>query len=287
MEHLKPGTVADLTVAREASFGYFLTNGSEDVLLHAHDMTEPFNVNENQTVFLYQDHKGRLAATMKIPAIQLGKYGWANVVEINKRYGVFVNIGINKDILLSKDDLPDEWIDWPAAGDRVLCSLKLDKHGRLFAKLADESIMNVLSIPAPEEAFNRDVTATIYRLLKVGAHAITEEGYIGFIHENESPERLRLGQAVHARVIAVKEDGRINLSLRARAYEAIDETVGMILSYMKTRDGAMPYGDKSLPDDIKKRFGISKAAFKRALGKLMKEGKVFQNEGWTYFTKEK
>ncbi|WKB36602.1 S1-like domain-containing RNA-binding protein [Terrilactibacillus sp. S3-3] len=287
MAQLKPGTVATLTVAREAPFGFFLTDGSEDVLLHNHDMKESLNVNDKPTVFLYQDHKGRLAATMQIPAIQLGRYGWADVVEVNKRYGVFVNIGINKDILLSKDDLPDEWIDWPAAGDRVYCSLKLDKHGRLFAKLADESIMNVLSIPAPKDIFNRDVTATIYRLLIVGAHAITEEGYIGFIHESESPDRLRLGQVVHARVIAVKEGGTMNLSLRARAYEAIDETSEMILRYMESRDGAMPYWDKSLPDDIKKRFGISKAAFKRALGKLMKEGKVYQDEGWTYFKGEK
>lgn len=282
METLQAGTIVTLEFSHKAPFGYFLTDGTQEVLLHENDVVQPFDEHTAQKVFLYQDHQGRLAATMHIPDIRLGVYNWATVAGMRKKYGVFVDIGINKDILLSKDDLPDEWPDWPEEGDRVYCSLKLDKKGRLFAGLADESVIRVLSVPAAEDLFNKEVDATVCRLLLEGAHVITEEGYRGFMHKNETEGRLRLGQSVHCRVIDVKEDGTINLSMRARSYESIDRHAAAILQYMDGRGDAMPYSDKSLPEDIRERFSISKGDFKKALGKLMKENKVYQKDGWSY-----
>lgn len=282
MEALKAGTVVTLEIAHKSPFGYFLTDGALQVLLHENDIVQPFDEHVPQQVFLYQDHQGRLAATMHIPDIRLGVYNWAAVSGMHKKYGVFVDIGINKDILLSKDDLPDEWPDWPAAGDHVYCSLKLDKKDRLFAKLADDPIMHMLSVAAPEDLFNQELDADVYRLLLEGARVITDKGYLGFIHKNETEGRLRLGQNVHCRVIDVKEDGTINLSMRQRSYESIDQHAAAILRYMDGRGGAMPYSDKSLPEDIRSKFSISKGDFKKALGKLMKENKIYQKEGWSY-----
>ncbi|RYL93115.1 hypothetical protein EWI07_08435 [Sporolactobacillus sp. THM7-4] len=286
MESLQPGTVATLDFSHKAPFGCFLTDGSQDILLHENDIIQPFDEHTPQRVFLYQDHQGRLAATMKIPDIRLGIYGWASVVGMKKKYGVFVDIGISKDMLISKDDLPDEWIYWPATGDRVYCCLKIGKKGRLFAKLADESIMETLSVPAPNDLLNKEVDATVYRLLLAGAHVVTEELYKGFIHESEITGKLRVGEQIHARIIDVKEDGSLNLSMRPRSYETIDQNADAIIRYMAGRDGAMPYSDKSLPEDIQKRFSISKGDFKKALGKLMKENKIYQEDGWTYMKKD-
>ena len=281
---LEPGTVVDLTVAREAPFGYFLTNGEEDVLLHHTEVPESFQPDQKQTVFLYQDHQGRLAATLTIPQIRKGQYGWAEVVDVKKGLGVFIHIGLKKDLLVSKDDLPELFRLWPQKGDKLYCSMKTDKKNRLFGKLANEEVMRELSVRAGQSVFNKNVKGTVYRLLLEGSLFMSEEGYIGFIHQSERKEEPRLGQQVEGRVVAVKEDGTIKVSLLPRSHEVIDEHAERIYNYMMGRGGSMPYTDKSGAEDIKKRFFISKSSFKRALGKLMKEGKVIQKEGWTHIT---
>ncbi|MCH1625840.1 CvfB family protein [Ferdinandcohnia quinoae] len=286
MNELIPGTVVTLDVDREAPFGYFLTNGEEDVLLHNNEITEEFDLGDELTVFLFQDHQGRLAASMKIPTAQLNAYDWVEVVEVKRELGVFVNIGINKDILVSKDDLHEIWDLWPEQGDRLYCSLKTDKNGRLFGRLATEDVIRTISKNAERKDYNKNITGTVYRLLLVGSFIISDEGYIGFIHESQRKREPRLGEKVQGRIIDVKEDGSVNVSLLARGHEVIGDDAEQIYSYMESRGGAMPYWDKSDAEEIKIRFNMSKSAFKRALGNLMKVGKVYQEEGWTYFKKE-
>ena len=286
MSRLEAGTVVQLFGAREVPFGYFLTDGEEDVLLHHTEVPDNFDPHQEQTVFLYQDHEGRLAATLTIPEIRKGHFGWAEVVEVKENLGVFIHIGLSKDVLVSKDDLPELSRLWPAKGDKLYCSLKTDKKNRLFGKLGTEEDFRRLAISAEKKLLNRNVKGTVYRLLLEGTNIITEEGYLGFIHCSERVKEPRLGQLVEGRVIGVKEDGSINISLLPRAYEAIDEDAERIYSYLVSRGGNMPYWDKSLPEDIKGRFQMSKGSFKRALGKLMKEGKVIQKDGWTHLTKK-
>lgn len=285
---MEAGTVVLLNVVREAPFGYFLSDGEEDVLLHETDVPENYDIflDQELEVFLYQDHEGRLCASLTIPNVQLGKYDWAEVVEVKKNLGAFVDIGLKKDILVSMDDLPELYELWPAVGDRLYCSLKLDKRNRLFGKLGTEDIMRELSVPADKSEFNQNITGTVYRLLLAGSFLITEEGYMGFVHESERIKEPRLGQRVEGRIIDVKEDGTVNISMLPRSYEQIDTDAKIIYDYLVSRNGSMPYGDKSLPDEIRNRFNLSKGAFKRALGKLMKEEKVDQKDGWTYI-KEK
>ncbi|MET3695927.1 hypothetical protein SAMN05877753_102542 [Bacillus oleivorans] len=282
MNRLEAGTVVRLQAEREAPFGYFLTDGEESVLLHQNEAAEEIELGQEVTVFLYHDKQGRLAATMKIPVIQNGRYGWAEVVGAVKTLGVFVNIGITKDILVSLDDLPLLENLWPKEGDKLFLSLKSDRNGRLFGRLATEDIIRQISRKAPESMKNQNVSGRVYRLLKVGSFILTDDGFRGFIHESERAEEPRLGELVKGRVIGVKDDGSLNLSLIPRAHEKMDKDSETILSFMESRNGAMPYSDKSQPDDIELRFGMSKAAFKRALGRLMKANKVVQKDGWTY-----
>ncbi|MBS4174474.1 S1-like domain-containing RNA-binding protein [Bacillus sp. FJAT-49736] len=283
MTSLQPGTIVELQVEREAPFGYFLSNGEEDVLLHQSEILESFDPEEPQTVFIYQDHQGRLAATMSIPKIKIGTYDWVEVVEVKHELGVFVSIGISKDILVSKDDLPALFTLWPAKGDQLYCTLKTDKHNRLFGRLATEDIMRAVAVPATRKDFNKNVSGRAYRLLMIGTFILTDENYIGFIHESQRMQEPRLGQKVEGRIIDVKQDGGINVSLLKRGHEAMEENSDIIYRYMESRGGRMPYWDKSTPEDIAARFNMSKASFKRGLGKLMKEGKVYQEDGWSYF----
>ena len=281
MTMLEAGTVIKLDVVRDAQFGYFLSDGVDDVLLHHTEVPDDFDPDEEQTVFLYQDNEGRLTATLTIPAVRIGHYDWVEVVEVKRNLGVFVHIGLQKDILVSLDDLPEFFELWPIIGDRLYCSLKTDKNGRLFGKLGTEDVMKELAIPAERNAFNQNVSGSIYRLLLVGSFMITDKGYLGFIHESERNEEPRLGQYVEGRIVDVKEDGSVNVSLFPRSHEVIDQDAETVYTYLMNRGGSMPYWDKSGPEEIRSRFNLSKAAFKRALGKLMKEGKVEQVDGWT------
>lgn len=287
MGNLLPGTITTLKVGHEAPFGYFLTDGEQEILLHQNDMTkDELLENEDIVVFLFQDRQGRMSATMELPEITIEKFGWAKVEEVKREMGVFVNIGIDKAMLLSKDDLPPLEQVWPQVDDEVYCSLEIGKNGRLFVRLAKEADFEGIAKKADLSLFNKNVEGQIYRTLHVGSFIYTNDGYLGFIHESERKEEPRIGQRVTGRVIDVKEDGTINVSLLPRKHEALGDDAGKIIAYMETRNGAMPYWDKSQPDDIEARFGISKGAFKRALGKLMKEGKIYQDNGWTYFKKD-
>ena len=139
---------------------------------------------------------------------------------------------------------------------------------------------------APQTLYGKQVKATVIRTGKIGTNIMTEEGYLGFIHESERREEPRLGEIIEGRVIRVKDDGQINVSLIPQKEIAMTKDSEMILNYLRSCQGAMPFYDKSEPDEIRQVFKISKASFKRALGKLMKEGKIYQEAEWTYLKDE-
>lgn len=280
------GHVISLTVARKTEFGYFLTDGEGDVLLHKNEAGKEYEIDEEVEVFIYNDSSGRMAATSRIPLITEGQYGWVKVVDVRNDLGVFLDIGIQKDLLLGKDDLPVVKDVWPDVGDMIYSTLRVNRNGRLYAKMASEQIISEISIAATEKQLNKNIQGHVYRTAKVGTWIITAEGYRGFIHESERKVEPRLGQKVEGRIVDVKTDGTINVSLLPRKHEAQSSDADVILDYLNARNGAMPYWDKSMPEDIEERFNMSKGAFKRALGKLMKDGKVYQENGWTYLKQE-
>jgi uncharacterized protein len=284
--NVEAGMKAYLTVNRETPIGYMLAEGEEEILLHKNETTRELAEGEEVEVFLYLDQHDRLTATMHLPLVEEGVYEWVEVVDVNPGLGVFVNIGMNKDMLIGSTDLPALEDLWPEVGNKVYCTMKISKRGKMYGKIATDDVMKAMALDAPPELFNREVRGYIYRVLRVGSFIMTDEGYVGFIHESERRKEPKLGTYVTGRVINVKEDGTLNVSLLPRKQESMDEDAQVLYDYMESRGGVMPFWDKSYPEDIRERFNMSKAAFKRALGKLMKEGKVYQEEGWTYFKKE-
>lgn len=279
------GQTVTLSVARQAPFGYFLTDGEEDVLLHQNEVHREVNEGDEIEVFLYVDAEGRPAASTIIPEVAVGRYAWVKVADVNPEIGVFLNIGLQKDILLGADDLPLHKNVWPKPGDLLYITLRVNRNHLLYAKLANDKAIQEISVKATRKEFNKNVQGHIYRTAKVGSWIYTIEGFKGFIHESQRKQEPRLGEKVEGRIIDIKEDGTINVSLLARKQDAQDLDAAKIYEYLMSRNGAMPYTDKSMPEDIMERFDMSKAAFKRALGKLIKEGKVYQEGSWTYAKK--
>jgi predicted RNA-binding protein (virulence factor B family) len=203
------------------------------------------------------------------------------VVRSQRTLGVFVNIGLpNKDIVVSLDDLPDIMELWPQQGDRLMIALREDAKHRLWGVLADGEIYQAIAQPAKKHMQNANVVATAYQLKLVGTRVMTDHFELGFIHPSEREREPRLGEELKARVIGVHEDGTLNLSLRPRTYEAIDDDAAMLLAALQhSADGKLDFSDKSDPAAIKAYFGISKGQFKRAIGHLLKDRQITQHDG--------
>ncbi|USG64858.1 S1-like domain-containing RNA-binding protein [Brevibacillus ruminantium] len=281
---LQAGMQLTMTVEREIEPGYFLRAGEDEVFLHRREAEGRLKSGDRVEVFLYHDHENRLAATMDQPYVGVDEYGWLEVVDRLPQMGVFLDNGIEKDLLLFIDDLPKLKEEWPQPGDRLLVTLKRDKLGRLLAKPVTEEEISKISVPAESSLHNQWVEGTVYKVIKDGAFLFTDEEHVMFIHREEMTEPLRLGQSLRSRVSFVREDGRINGSMRGRKEERYGEDADKLLDYLAGRGGSMPYTDDTPADVVREKFGMSKSAFKRALGKLMKERKVEQAEGWTRLT---
>lgn len=238
--------------------------------------------------FAYENRFGNNKLAVNIPEVLLDQYAFVTVVEVKREYGVFVAIGLpDKDILVSLDELPSEQNLWPKSGDRLLVKLEVDEEGQMWAVPAEDEYFENISQKAPRETHNQDIEAVVYNPKLVGSYILTTESYLGFIHPSEREREPRLGEVVKGRIIDVKEDGTINVSLYPRAHEMIDSDAKTIYEVLKrSPDQRMTYTNKSDPDDIRDFFGMSKGQFKRAIGRLMKYDLVKQDVDYTYLLKQ-
>ena len=276
------GTIQTMIVDRKIDNGYVVKKNTTEALLHHNETDADLEIEQEVEVFLYQDKKGNLTATMKLPHSVMDEYGWGKVVNALPNLGVFVDIGTTKEFLVSKDDLPLFEDVWPKEDDMLYVTLGKDRKGRLLAIPATEGVISREIELAPDSLLNQTVSGRVYHTSREGSAIITDEDYRGFIHHSERKVEPRLGELVEGRVIEVKYDGTLNISLRPLKQHGMVEDADMILEHLEEHDGMIPFSDKSDPDDIRGTFNISKAAFKRALGKLMKDGKIEQRDGNTY-----
>lgn len=278
------GTVVTAMVTDENETAYFVQKSGLTYRLPKTEAKEALDLGDTVKGFAYESMKKELAFTTNIPKSQVGHYGWGEVIDVRKDLGVFVDIGLpDKEIVVSMDHLSEIKSLWPKKGDQLMIALSVDDKDRIWGVLADEEIMrSIAKAPQGDEWRNKDVTGTVYRLKMVGTFILTDDYHIGFIHPTEREIEPRLGEKVNARVIGVSPHGMLNLSLKPRMHEALEGDAQMILTLLqKSPDHTLPYHDKSDPDEIRDYFGISKAQFKRALGRLMKERLIIQENGQT------
>lgn len=242
---------------------------------------EVYQIGESVEGFGYVNQKKEAIFTTDIPQVRIGHYAFGEVTDVRRDLGVFVNIGLaDKDMVVSLDEMPSMKELWPKKGDRLMISMRVAEKDRMWGVLADETIFHSLSRTGNAEMQNENKKGTIYRLKVSGSFLLTEDFYIGFIHPSERYQEPRLGEVVEARVIGVRPDGILNMSLKPRGYEMINDDAAMILTMLqRNADHLLPYWDKSDPDEIKAAFGISKGQFKRAIGHLLKEKLIEQKDG--------
>lgn len=280
----KPGDVVTLKVARIGEMGAFLDAGtgntSDDILLHKLQQTEEVKEGDKVKVYLYLDPNKRLTASMKLPKMREGQLGYVKVLSVT-RDGGFVDIGAERGVFLPYSQMRGH----VSPNQLVWVKLYRDKSGRPAVTMRVEDDMVKASKPAEGVKVGDKVTGTVYNILPEGFFIFTNQRFIAFLHRSEVPGgRLDFGQEITCRVTFIREDGRLNCSMRLQKENALVADAEEIYNFLVKRGGKMPYCDSTPLEIIKQKFGISKAAFKRALGHLMKQSKIRQDDGWTYLT---
>ena len=282
MSEMVSGEIVDLQVKSQESSKWILSNGEIEVSINGSEAPEGVQEGDTIKVFLFKDRRGNLSATSALPHVTKGTYGWARVIKMDESEGAVVDIGSSREVIVKPSDLPLLKELWPKTGDHLYMTLRTDFHGDLFGRLATEDRVAETFMEAPTSVMNENLKARAYRLLPIGSFLITvPQGYRVFVHHTEQMAEPRLGEEVTIRVIGVKEDGSLNGSMLPRKEERLMDDAETLYRYLQDMGGKMPFTDKSSPDEIYDMFNLSKASFKRALGKLMKERKIEQKDGWT------
>ncbi len=270
---IEVGKTITLNVKRMAAQGAYLSDGESDVLLPLKQVPEDTEIGDALEVFIYRDSKDRIISTVRTPLIRLHEIARLKVKEMTK-IGAFLDMGLERDLLLPFHEMTKE----PSVGDSVLVVMYLDKSGRLCAT---EKIYKYLENEAPYKK-DDEVTGVLYEISRnFGAFVAVDDRYSALIPAREFGGEAREGDQVTCRVTGVREDGRLNLSLRKKAYLQMNDDAEKVLDMIRAENG-LSFTDKAEPDLIKGKTGLSKAAFKRAVGHLLKEKLITIEEDGIY-----
>lgn len=269
-QSIELGKTQELVVVKETNFGVYLNtpSGQEDekILLPKAQVPPDTRLKDVITVFVYKDSEDRPIATTLEPELELGQVARLHVKEVTN-IGAFLEWGLAKDLLLPyKEQL------YPVkSGDAVLVTLYVDKSKRLCASMkVYDALRNDSNYQKDDEVYGR-----VYEISdNFGVFIAVDDQYSALLPKKEVFEDYRINQPVYARVAQVMEDGRLTLSVRKKIPEQMNEDAEVIYDCLDMAGGFLPYHDKSDPEIIIKEFHMSKNAFKRAIGHLMKAGKI-------------
>jgi hypothetical protein len=267
----KLGEKQELIIVKELDFGVYLgqeLNASIDdrVLLPRKQVPEGAKIGDKMEVFLYKDSKDRIIATTNTPLITIGQVRKLKVSQVTQ-IGAFLDWGLEKDILLPYKEQTMRVKE----GDEVLVTIYIDKSSRLAATM---KVYNYLDCAS---SYKRDdhVTGTVYEIIEnFGAFVAVDDRFSALIPNKELYGKVKVGDVITARVVEVKEDGKLDLSIREKAYIQMGKDADKLIGIIESFDGVLPFNDKASPEVIKRETGMSKNEFKRAVGNLLKSGKI-------------
>ena len=265
------GKKQSLVIVKELDFGVYLgeeVNASIDdrVLLPKKQVPQGAQTGDRVTVFLYKDSKDRIIATTNEPLLCVGEVGKLKVSQVTK-IGAFLDWGLEKDILLPYKEQTSRVKE----GDEVLVTIYVDKSSRLAAS------MKVYRYLRKDSDYEKDdaVRGTVYEIREdFGAFVAVDDRFSALIPKKELYGEIKVGDVVTARVAEVKSDGKLDLSIREKAYLQIEKDAEKLVRIIESFDGVLPFTDKANPEVIRRETGMSKNEFKRAVGNLLKNGKI-------------
>lgn len=241
---------------------------TDNILLPGKQLPEGVNEGDWVEVFIYRDSEDRLIATTTRPLAQVGELAYLRVTA-KTELGAFLDLGLERGLFLPFREQKFSVQE----GKSYLVALYLDKSNRLCATT---DIYDHLTTAAPYQK-NEKVVGTVYLVKSdIGAFVAVDNRYKGLIPKNEYFFTLREGDRVEARVIRVREDGKLDLSPRDLSYLQMDKDAAKVLQSIRNKGGLLPLNDQSDPVAVKNALGMSKASFKRAIGRLLKDRQIVQ-----------
>ena len=273
---IKLGEKQTLTIVKKVEFGVYLSDVEEGlkeyevpeerVLLPIKQVPNDKSIGDSVEVFIYRDSQDRLIATTNLPKITLHKVALLKVAQVGK-FGAFLEWGLEKDLLLPFKEQTSKISE----GDECLVALYVDKSNRLCATM---KVYKYLELESPYKKEDK-VQGFVYEISdEFGAFVAVDNRYSALIPKKEIYGSIKVGDRVNARVTALKADGKLNLSIREKAYLQMDVDAKKVMDLIESYDGVLPFTDKANPEVIRREIQMSKNEFKRAVGRLLKEGKI-------------
>lgn len=263
------------TVVKQVDFGIYLANeehAHERVLLPAKEVPGGTKIGDVLEAFIYRDSQDRLIATTRMPKIQLDAVAALTVTDVTK-IGAFLDWGLEKDLFLPYKEMRRKVRE----NDTILVRLYVDKSNRPAASM--KGIYERLSA-RPVYIIGDTVHGRIYEFgHDFGTFVAVDDKFSAMIPKHEDVKGYRIGDVIEARVTGIKEDGKLDLSLRKKAYAQIEEDAASVMEIIESYAGVLPFTEKADPQVIARETGLSKAAFKRAVGHLYKERKIVIEDG--------
>jgi hypothetical protein len=253
-----------LKIVKEVEFGVYLGDEKEKVLLPKKQVPEGAKKDDELEVFIYRDSSDRPIATVRTPKLMAGETAVLSVSDVTD-IGAFLDWGLEKDLFLPFKQQTAK----VKPGDECLVALYIDKSSRLCATM---KVYHHLQTDSPYRK-NDTVTGRVYELSgNFGAFVAVDDKYSALIPKKEmyGGKKYQVGDMVTARVADVKEDGKLELAVRQKAYLQMEEDADRLMGIIDSHGGVLPFSDKADPELIRRETGMSKNEFKRALGGLYK-----------------
>ncbi len=255
---------------RDSVNGWYLDGGEHgEILLPAKYATEAVRCGEGISVFVYKDSEDRMVATTETPKAMVGQFATLEVLSVNPKVGAFLDWGLSKDLLLPYREQQSD----PMEGDYCVVYILVDElSGRI---IASERLTEFVSQEVPEYESEEEVDLLVIDETPLGYKAIINDKHLGLLYHNDLSEPLEYGQWIVGYISQVREDGKIDLSRDRRGHKRIEPIGQDILEALRANDGSLPFNDKSSPESIRETFDVSKQAFKRAIGVLYKQKRIW------------
>lgn len=262
------GKFNTLKVNKQVAFGVYL-DGAElgDILLPRLDVPTHCQIGDDIEAFIYLDSEDRPIATTRRPRAQAGQCVSLQVAQVNHA-GAFLDWGLPKDLLVPYSEQRVPMIE----GNSYVVHVYLDKpSGRLVASSRLESWLK-----EDGEGFEamQPVNLLVCGRTDMGYKAVIDQTHLGLIFKTEVLQPLKIGQKIKGFVRRIREDGRIDLCLQLQGQGVRDDLAEKILAHLQENDGVSALCDHSSPDEIYAQYKVSKGNYKKAIGGLLKQGKI-------------
>lgn len=258
-----------LSVVRESQPGLYLDGGElGEILLPGRYIPANLAPKQKLDVFVYRDSEDRLVATTETPNAMVGEFACMKVINVHPQAGAFLDWGLEKDLLVPFREQehplrPGDWVVVYVGLDdrtnRIIASTRLNRH---------------VSRDTPAYRDGQQVNLLVASETPQGYQAVVDHAHLGQLYKSQLASPLKIGARLKGFVRAVHASGKIDLSLDAAGYQRVDPLTKLIVTALRMNGGRLAFDDDSSPVAIRQHFGVSKNAFKQALGKLYKARRI-------------